>query len=203
MMVILITSLLRQPHGLQAIAELSFWNRGEVSTPFRLSIGRGPDCGLNEFPELGILFEGLVFVKFEAGAEVKILERVTAENAMYHHAELVPLEVNPVIAHTETMERAAGALELPELVEFGIHDLLRKAAKLAQNVELKFLGHAREFSGTDGIKDYLEGQHFVNAECGMRSAEWAQGYRMQDGKRTAISSCEFQISNAIKRRRKW
>ncbi len=202
-MVCLLTGLLCQFHGFRAAAEFSFWNRGEVLTPFRLSIGRGADCGLNEFPELGILFEGLVFVKFEARTEVKILERVAAENAMDHHAELVPLEVNPVIAYAKAVERAAGALKLPELVEFGIHDLLWKAAKLAQNVELKFLGHAREFSGTDGIKDYLEGQHFVNAECGMRSAEWAQGYRMQDGKRTAISSCEFQISNAIKRRRKW
>jgi hypothetical protein len=58
------------------------------------------------------------------------------------------------------VESAARALELAELAQLGVHDLLRQAAKLTEDLELELFGHARQFGGTGWIEDDLKQAHF-------------------------------------------
>ena len=62
------------------------------------------------------LLEGLVFLHFKAGAEQKVLKGVAAEDAMDNQAEFVPLEINPVVAHSKPMQCASSALQFSELI---------------------------------------------------------------------------------------
>src|SRR5687767_4425776 len=82
---------------------------------------------------------------------------------MDHDAEFVPLEINPVIADPKPMQRFARALQLAETLQVGAHNLMWQAAKLPQNAQLKFLGHARQFGSAGGIEDDLERSHEFSA----------------------------------------
>ncbi len=117
--------------------------------------------GFDEVPEFRVLLQGFVFLHFEPGSKKEILERVAVEDAMDEESKLVTLEVNPVVADPEAVQNAARSLELPELVQLGVHDLLGQAAELAQDLQLELLGHARQFGGTGGIEDYLERSHLA------------------------------------------
>ena len=70
--------------------------------------------------------------------------------------ELVAFEIDAVIANPEPVQDPARALEFAELVQLGVHDLLRQAAKLAEDLELQLFGHPRQFRGAGRIKDDLE-----------------------------------------------
>jgi hypothetical protein len=126
----------------------------------RLSFRRSPGR-FDHFPELWILLQRLVFVRFQTGAEEKILQRVPAQNPMHDHAQFVPLEVNAVVAHAEPVQRPPRAFQFAELVQFGVHHLLRQAAKLAEDLQLQFLGHLRQFRGAGWIKNDLEWTHLI------------------------------------------
>jgi hypothetical protein len=83
------------------------------------------------------------------------------EDTVHHQAQLVALEIDAVISHPEAVQGPAGALEFPELIQLGIHDLLRQAAKLAEDLELQLFGHPRQFRRAGGVEDNLEGAHLI------------------------------------------
>src|ERR1019366_7789113 len=95
----------------------------------------------------------------QAGAEQEVLEGVAVEDTVHHQAELVPLEIDAVIADAEPVQDASGALEFAELVQFGVHDLLRQATKLAEDLKLQFLGHPCQFRRAGRVEDDLEWAH--------------------------------------------
>jgi hypothetical protein len=70
----------------------------------------------DQFPELRILLKGLVFLHFQTGTEKEVLEGMSVQNAMDYQAQLMAFEIDAVVTNSEAMERAAGALELAELV---------------------------------------------------------------------------------------
>jgi hypothetical protein len=115
--------------------------------------------GFDELPEFRIFLQGFVLAELEAGAEKEILERVPAQDAVDEHAELVALKINAVIAEAETVEDVAVAFELAEIFQFAGDDVLRQAAKIAEDLELKFLGHPREFRRAGGREDDLKCVH--------------------------------------------
>ena len=116
----------------------------------------GTPGSFDQFPEPRILLERLVFRELEPGAEQEVLEGVAIEDTVHYQAEFVAFEINAVIAHAEPMQDTARALELAELVQFGVHDLLRQAAKLAKDLELKLFGHPRQFRRAGRIEDDLK-----------------------------------------------
>src|SRR5262249_30751669 len=87
-------------------------------------LGRDRFVGLDQFPELRILLQSFVLLHFQTGTEKEILERVPAEDPMHDHSEIVPLKVDAVVADTESVQNAAGALQFPKLIQLGRHDLL-------------------------------------------------------------------------------
>ncbi|HWF18341.1 MAG TPA: hypothetical protein VG754_03695 [Verrucomicrobiae bacterium] len=136
-----------------------------AKTPLLLfSFGAGR---LNQFPELRVLLQGLVLIDLQPGAEVKILERMPAQNPMNDQPQIVPLEINPVIPHPEPMQNTTRPLEFAELVHFCVKNLLRQAAKFAEDVKLQFLGHARQLSRACRIKDDLKWEH-LNENSGIQ-----------------------------------
>src|SRR5438094_459971 len=78
---------------------------------------------------------------------------------MNHEAKLVALEINPIIADPKPLQNSAGPLELAELIDLGIHDLLRQAAKFAKNLQLQFLRHSCQFGSARRVKNDLERAH--------------------------------------------
>src|SRR6516162_783939 len=78
--------------------------------------------GLDQFPEFRVLLKHFVLLHFYTGTEKEILESMTIENAVDDQAQLVPFEINAVIAHAEPMQCAAGAFELAELIHLRVHD---------------------------------------------------------------------------------
>src|SRR5688572_1836681 len=78
---------------------------------------------------------------------------------MHQHAKIVSLKVNPVIPDPKTMQRLAATLQFAKIIQLGGDHLLRQAAKLAENLELQFLGHTPQFGGAGRIEDDLERAH--------------------------------------------
>ncbi len=72
---------------------------------------------------------------------------------------LVPLEIDAIIPDPEAVQGAALLDELAELVQFRAHHLLRQAAKIAEDLQLQFLGHPRQFGGGGRRENNLERIH--------------------------------------------
>ena len=80
---------------------------------------------------------------------------------MHQHAEFMPLKINAVIAHAKAVQHAPALLQLAELVQLRAEHLLRQAAKIAEDLQLQFLGHPRQFGGGGWRKDDLERLHLA------------------------------------------
>ena len=115
--------------------------------------------GFDHFPEFGIFLERFVFLGLEAGAEEEILEGMAAEDAVDEQAEVVPLEIDAVIADAETVQDAPALHEPAEFLQLSPAGLLRQPAELAEDLQLKFFGHARQFGGAGWRKNDLEWMH--------------------------------------------
>jgi hypothetical protein len=61
---------------------------------------------------------------------------MAVEDSVNDQAQLVAFEVNAVISDAKSVQGASSAFEFAKLVEFGMHQLLRQAAKLAKNLQL-------------------------------------------------------------------
>jgi len=120
-----------------------------------LRLGRSL-CGFDQFPELGIFLKRFVLAGFQAGAEQKILERVAAENPMHEHAQFVPFEIDAIITHPKTVQRPPAQFQFAEVIQFRAERLLGESAEFAEDLQLQFLGHARQFAGAGRGEDDLE-----------------------------------------------
>ena len=127
--------------------------------PLFLALLRGDFGGFDELPEFRILLQGLILLHFETGTKQEVFEGMAVEDAMDDQTEFVALEIDAVIPDPKAMEGASSPLELSELVHLSLHDLLGEAAELAEDLQLKFLGHPRELSRAGRIKDDLKGVH--------------------------------------------
>ena len=129
--------------------------------------GIGGSGGLDQVPKLGVLLEGLIFADGKIRAEEKIFERVFAEDSVDDEAEIVALEVDAVVADPEPVQRPPFPFQFSEAFQLGGHHLLRKPSEFAEDIELKFLGHSRQFGGAGGVEDDLEGSHKLVARTGV------------------------------------
>jgi hypothetical protein len=120
---------------------------------------RAAGGGFDEFPELGVLLQRLVFADGETRTEEEVLEAVLAQDAVDDDPEFVALKIDAVIPQTETVEELVVALQPAEALKIGAHHFLREAAKLTENLQLQLLGHLGEFGGAGGVKDDLEWAH--------------------------------------------
>ena len=78
---------------------------------------------------------------------------------MDDNSEFMPFKINAIVAQPKAVQGPPVPLEFPEAFEIGFHDLLRQPAELAQNVQLQFLGHLRQFDRAGRIEDYLKWSH--------------------------------------------
>jgi len=119
----------------------------------------GAPSSFNHFPKLGIFLQGFVLAGFQTGTEQKILERMTAENPVDEDAQLMPLKIDAVITDPETVQRAPALFEPAKFLKFRAAHLLGQAAKLAEDLQLQFLGHPGQFSGAGRREDDLKRLH--------------------------------------------
>jgi 7,8-dihydroneopterin aldolase/epimerase/oxygenase len=82
---------------------------------------------------------------------------------MHDHTEVVFLEIDAVIAEAEAVEDLSVTLQFAEAFQLRGHDLMREAAKFAQDIQLQFLGHAREFRRAGRVKDNLKRPHVAKS----------------------------------------
>ena len=75
---------------------------------------------------------------------------------MDEHAQFVPFEIDAIITHPKTVQRSPVQFQFAEGVQFGAERLLGQAAEFAEDLQLQFLGHARQFGGAGRGKDDLE-----------------------------------------------
>lgn len=115
--------------------------------------------GLDELPELWIILENLVFTGGQPAPEQEVLEGIPAHDAMNDDAQFVPLEIDPVISQTKPVQDATISFQSTVLFEVRLDDFLRQSPEFAQDVELQFLRHFREFAGAERIKDDLKRLH--------------------------------------------
>ncbi len=78
---------------------------------------------------------------------------------MHDQAQLMSLEIDPVIPHAKPVQRSARAFELAKLVQLGPQDLLGQAAEFAQDFELQIFWHPGQLGRAGGVKDDLEKAH--------------------------------------------
>ena len=78
---------------------------------------------------------------------------------MNDHSQFMPLKINPVIADAKPMHDLSSALQFPEMFQVRAHDFLGQSAKLAEDVELQILWHARQLRGAGRIENDLERAH--------------------------------------------
>ena len=134
-----------------------------IQSPTPSILASFPGRRLDQFPELRILLQRFVLLHLESRAEEKIFERVPAENAMHHQAQLVALKINPVISHAKPVQNSARPLEFSELIQLGLHDLLGQSAEFAQDLQLQFLRHPRQFGRAGRVKNNLERGQMVES----------------------------------------
>jgi hypothetical protein len=107
-------------------------------------------CGhlrrFNQLPELRAFLERLVLARFQSRSEQEILERV-------------PVKIDAVISHAKAVQDAPALLQFAEHIQFRAEHLLRQAAKIAEDLQLQFLGHPPELGGRDWREDNLKGLH--------------------------------------------
>ena len=87
---------------------------------------------------------------------------------MHDNSQQMPLEINPIIAQAKAMQDFSVPLQFPEPFEIGFHHFLGQSTELAQDVQLQFPGHLRQFDRAGRIEDDLEWPHcdFVEALYG-------------------------------------
>jgi hypothetical protein len=117
---------------------------------------RGNPGGFDHFPKFWILLQGFIFTRGQIRAIKKIFEGVAAQDAMHHHAQLMPLKVNTVIAQAKPLQGLARAFELAKVMRIALEHLLRQPAKLSQDVKLQFSGHFGQFGRAGRIEDDLK-----------------------------------------------
>lgn len=118
----------------------------------------GAGC-LDKRPEFGIVLQGSVFCDGQVGAKKKVFEGVLAKDAMHDNPEVVLLEVDAVIAEAETVQDLAVTLQLAKALKFSGHDFVGQAAEFAEDVQLQFPWHARQFGRAGRIENNLEWAH--------------------------------------------
>lgn len=57
-------------------------------------------------------------------------------------SEVVPFEVNPVIANAKSMESFSGAFQMAEVMEVAFEHFPGQAAKFTEDVKLQFARHS-------------------------------------------------------------
>lgn len=125
---------------------------------------------LDQFPEFWTLLQGLILLHLQAGAEHEVLECMPIEDAVNDQPQLMPLEINAVIAHSEPVQDPAGPLELAEVFQLRLHHLLGQSPELAKDLQLQFLGHSRQLSGAGGVEYDLKRAHFPLVQsCAFRT----------------------------------
>jgi hypothetical protein len=117
---------------------------------------RGSFCGFYQFPEFGIFLKCFILADFQTGSEQEIFQRMPAQNPVNDHAQIVPLKIYAVIAHAKPVQRPRALLQLAELVQLRAAHLLREAAKIAEDLQLQFLGHPRQFRRAGGRENDLK-----------------------------------------------
>ena len=113
----------------------------------------------DQLPKLRILLKRLILLHLDAGPEQKVLQRVPAEDSVDNQSKLMPLKINAIIANAKSLQYPSRPLKFAELIDLRVHDLLRQAAKFAQNLQLQLLGHPRQFGGTGRVENNLERAH--------------------------------------------
>ena len=78
---------------------------------------------------------------------------------MHDDPQFMPLKIDAIVSQPKAMQDFSVPLQFPKPFEIGFHHLLRQPAELAQNVQLQFLGHLRQFDRAGRIEDDLEGAH--------------------------------------------
>src|SRR5204862_2147696 len=78
---------------------------------------------------------------------------------MHDNPEFMPFKIDAIVAEPKTVQGPPVPLEFPEAFEIGFHDLLRQPAELAQNVQLQFLRHLRQFDRARWVEDDLKWPH--------------------------------------------
>jgi len=105
--------------------------------------------------------QGFVLTGLEARTEKKIFQGMPAQDAMDQHSQCVPLKINPIIADPEPVQQMATTFQFPEILQFTGDHMLRQPAKIAQDLQLQFLWHPRQFRRA-GWREYdLKGAHQV------------------------------------------
>ena len=128
-----------------------------------LRLGRSL-CGFDQFPELWVFLERRVLAGFQAGTEQKILERVAAEDPVDEHAQFVPFKIDAIITHAKTVQRPPAQFQFAEGIQFRAERLLGESAEFAEDLQLQFLGHARQFGGAGRGEDDLKHNGFLLVE---------------------------------------
>lgn len=83
-------------------------------------------------------------------------------------SEIVPFEINPVIANAKAVEGFSGAFQMAEMMEVALEHFLREATKFTEDVKLQFAGHSGQFRGAGWIENDLElhGQSLIPCNLG-------------------------------------
>lgn len=121
--------------------------------------GRAILSMLDQVPKLGILLQGFIFPCDREVPEQEVLHRVPTENAVYHHAKLMLLEIDAVILQAKAIQHPTIPFELTEVLHIRAHDFEGNAAEFTEDGELEFLGDLSQFSAACRIEDDLELPH--------------------------------------------
>ena len=105
------------------------------------------------------MLESFILSGGKAGSKQKIFERIPVQNPMDHQAEFVPFKIDPIVPDPKAVQDFSGAFQFAEPLQIRAHRFLGQAAKLAQNVQLKILGHAGQLGCADRVEDDLKGTH--------------------------------------------
>ena len=126
---------------------------------------------LDQFPELRVFLQGPILAAGQFVAVEKIAQLFfRVKNPVNQDAEVVPLEVHPVVTQPEAEHVVAVTVEPAKLVHLVAADVVRQPAEFAEYLQLQFLGQRAQLCRGGGSEDDLEGRHGKGRPWGKMAA---------------------------------
>ncbi len=113
---------------------------------------------LDEFPELSIAPELIVFCQRQFAAEKKVPKRVLVQDSVHRDPLAGARKINPVIFRAITIKLFPFALNQPESTVGKLIKIIRQNLELGQKLKLQGLRQGRHFTRAQFVKYDLKHQ---------------------------------------------
>ena len=117
--------------------------------------------GIDQFPELGVFGQRLVFRTGKLRAKGEVFQGIFVENAVDDEAGLLLLKIDAVVARAVTVEGTVGPANRAEAIGMTGQEVRGQDIELAQNLDLERGGELTDLRGAGRGENDLKSRHAI------------------------------------------